>query len=103
VSAADTWAGRLRALYRGNNFLSPSKYDELADHIDALTADATRAWTVPKVPHDEDTPVTPNIIGGWIYRSAGQSDSEHTRQYAAQLLAAADELDRQNTETETTR
>lgn len=97
-----TWADRLRALYRGNNFLSPSRYHELADHIDALTAEASRAWSVPKVPHDEDVPVTPNIIGGWIYRAAGQSDAEHTRQYAAQLLAAADELDRRAAK-ETTR
>lgn len=52
------------------------------------------AWSVPKIPHDEDELVTPNIHGPWIYRAAGQSDAEHTRRYAAQLLAAADELER---------
>lgn len=56
--------------------------------------DPLEAWSVPKVQHDEDIPVTPNIIGDWIFRSAGQSDVEHTRRYAAQLLAAADELER---------
>lgn len=55
-------------------------------------------WSVPKVAHDEDVAVTPNIIGPWIFRSAGQSDVEHTRQYAAQLLAAADELERRQAE-----
>ncbi len=37
-----TWADRLRALYRGNNFLSPSKYDELADHIDSAAVEVER-------------------------------------------------------------
>jgi hypothetical protein len=61
---------------------------------DRVLSKAANAWVVPKVEHDEDEPVTPNIIGDWIFRSAGQSDVEHTRRYAAQLLAAADELER---------
>lgn len=53
-------------------------------------------WAVPKIRHDENADVGPDIIGDWIYRAAGQSDVEHTRQYAAQLLAAADELERRH-------
>lgn len=55
-----------------------------------------RAWLVAKVPHDETVPVSPWIWhhGRLIGRSAGDSDVEHTRTYAAQLLAAADELER---------
>lgn len=60
----------------------------------AAGLNAADSWVVAKVPHDEDEPVTPNIIGAWIHRSAGQSGIEHTRKYAAQLLAAADELER---------
>lgn len=55
------------------------------------------AWSVPKVRHDENADVGPNILGNWIFRAAGQSDVEHTREYAAQLLAAADELERRQT------
>lgn len=55
---------------------------------------APQAWLVPKIRHDENVAVGPDIIGDWIFRAAGQSGVEHTRQYAAQLLAAADELER---------
>lgn len=52
-------------------------------------------WSVPKVTHDQRASVGPRIQrDGWIRREAGTSDSEHTRFYAAQLLAAADEADR---------
>lgn len=66
-----------------------------ADGICAVVEDEQPdAWSVSKIRHDENAAVGPNIIGDWIYRAAGQSDVEHTRQYAAQLLAAADELER---------
>jgi hypothetical protein len=56
-------------------------------------------WTVPKIAHDEDRPVGPIICrNGLISRSAGQSDVAHTRFYAAQLLAAADEVERRAAE-----
>lgn len=55
---------------------------------------SAQAWTVAKVQHDENADVGPHILGDWIHRASGQSDVEHTRQYAAQLLAAADELER---------
>lgn len=58
----------------------------------------TDHWTVPKVEHDEDAPVGPHIHGNWIHRAAGQSTAAHTRQYAAQLLAAADELEARQAE-----
>lgn len=52
-------------------------------------------WNVPKVEHDESRSVGPIITpSGWIHRSEGTSDPEHTRFYAAQLLAAADEAER---------
>lgn len=37
-----TWADRLRALYRGNSFLGPASYHELADHLDAQAAEIER-------------------------------------------------------------
>lgn len=40
--SALSWADRLRALYRGNNFLSPGSYGELADHLDAQDAEIAR-------------------------------------------------------------
>jgi hypothetical protein len=51
-------------------------------------------WTVEKIPSDANQSVKP-ILGqnGWIHRDAGMSDPEHTRFYAAQLLAAADEAE----------
>ncbi len=60
------------------------------------TTDDGRFWLVPKQPHDEDTPVGPHIgrSGRWIQRAAGESTPDHTRFYAAQLLAAADEAER---------
>jgi len=52
-------------------------------------------WMVAKIAHDEDREVGPIIRrDGLISRSAGQSDVAHTRFYAAQLLAAADEVER---------
>jgi hypothetical protein len=52
-------------------------------------------WIVPKVSHDQNAAVGPRIRrNNWISRSAGDSDVEHTRYYAAQLLAAADEAER---------
>jgi len=59
---------------------------------------ARDCWIVPKVEHDESRPVGPHVHGGWIHRCAGQSDPEHTRFYAAQLLAAADEGERRDRE-----
>ncbi len=60
---------------------------------------ATGSWVVPKITHDENAAVGPRIRReGWISRAAGDSDPEHTRQYAAQLLAAADEADRRASE-----
>ncbi len=53
-------------------------------------------WVVPKLNHDENRDVGPVISRGWIRRSAGDSYPEHTRFYARQLLAAADELERRN-------
>lgn len=51
-------------------------------------------WLVPKRPHDQNAPVGPVVRrDGWIHRSAGTSDPAHTRVYAAQLLAAADEAE----------
>ncbi len=61
----------------------------------AVAAVAETHWLVPKRPHDEDATVGPHIRrSGWIHRAAGDSDPAHTRLYAAQLLAAADEADR---------
>jgi hypothetical protein len=51
-------------------------------------------WTVPKIHHDESRAVGPFIRGSLICRDAGQSNVEHTRFYAAQLLAAADAVER---------
>jgi hypothetical protein len=42
---AMTWADRLRALYRGNNFLFPAQYGPLADYIDEQTATIERLST----------------------------------------------------------
>lgn len=61
------------------------------------------AWIVPKVEHDPHALVGPRILnsrripGTWIYREQGNSDPDHTRTYAAQLLAAADEVEREGT------
>jgi hypothetical protein len=55
---------------------------------------AEESWVVPKIPHDQGAPVGPRIMrDGWIRREAGESDVDHTRVYAAQLLAAADRVD----------
>lgn len=50
-------------------------------------------WIVPKVASDVNQSVRPIVHGRWISWDQGQSDSEHTRLYAAQLLAAADEAE----------
>ena len=61
----------------------------------ALQAVAETHWLVPKRPHDQNTPVGPMVrTNGLIHRSRGDSDPTHTRVYAAQLLAAADEVER---------
>jgi hypothetical protein len=57
--------------------------DQLGEHF----------WVVPRVDYDATASVRPRINGSWIHRDAGDSLPEHTRQYAAQLLAAADEAD----------
>lgn len=54
---------------------------------------AERAWIVPKVAYDENMSVRPYVRNGWIRREAGTSDPDHTRFYAAQLLAAADTVE----------
>jgi hypothetical protein len=62
---------------------------------------ALGAWVVQAVDHDETRSVGPIIRrNGMISRAAGQSDVEHTRYYAAQLLAAADETERRIAENE---
>jgi hypothetical protein len=64
-------------------------YEEYARVL--LAGLAEDAWIVPKIPHDETVSVGPRILrSGLIRREAGTSDADHTRQYAAQLLAAAD-------------
>jgi hypothetical protein len=63
--------------------------------LEAITANN---WIIPKRPYRDDQAVQPLIDrrNRLIRRSAGDSDANHTRYYAAQLLAAADELDRRN-------
>jgi hypothetical protein len=78
-------------------FLAWFRRVSVEDKLTVLVDDkngAADGWIVPKIAHDEDEEVTPNIFGDWIYRSQGQGGVEHTRRYAAQLLAAADELER---------
>lgn len=72
---------------------------ELADQLSAWAALRRRLsalyWLVEKRPHDQNATVGPVVRrDGWIHRSAGTSDPAHTRVYAAQLLAAADEAER---------
>ncbi|MBO2461170.1 hypothetical protein [Actinomadura violacea] len=51
------------------------------------------SWIVPRTPHT-DMPVGPRVRDeGMIRREAGDSSPTHARQYAAQLLAAADEAE----------
>lgn len=69
--------------------------EELLAWADAKHGAAARFWLVPKRPHDQNAPVGPVVRrDGMIARSAGVSDPDHTRVYAAQLLAAADEAER---------
>lgn len=65
---------------------------DLAEQITAWAAERRtgRFWLVPKRPHDPDAVVGPRVRAGVVLRAAGVSDPEHTRIYAAQLLAAAD-------------
>lgn len=49
-----TWPERLRALYRGNNFLRPSSYLELADHIEWLHAEVERLKARPTPEQTEE-------------------------------------------------
>lgn len=75
--------------------------DQLDDALYAYAVQAVsdeHVWRIPKIPHDPDAPVGPQIRGGWIGRGEGDSNPEHTRVYAAQLLAAADELERRMAE-----
>ncbi|WP_242890785.1 hypothetical protein [Actinomadura litoris] len=52
------------------------------------------AWIVPRVPYTL-LPVGPRVHdSGMIRREAGDSSPAHARLYAAQLLAAADEVER---------
>lgn len=62
----------------------------------ALNAFNGGAWIIHKIGHDQNATVGPRIHGRRIYRAAGHSDPGHTRYYAAQLLAAADEVERGN-------
>jgi hypothetical protein len=69
-------------------------YEDLA--AVAVAALDAHVWLVPKVVHDENLSVTPYLSrsGEWIRRDAGDSGPDHTRVFAAQLLAAADECER---------
>lgn len=58
-----------------------------------LARKAQDAWIVPKIDHDENRMVTPHVRDGRVYRAAGESDPEHARLYAAQMLAAADKAE----------
>lgn len=58
------------------------------------TQEALNAWIVPKIAHDQNRLVGPRVHGRWIHRAAGQSDPDHARRYAAELLAAADEAEK---------
>lgn len=51
-------------------------------------------WIVPKIAYDENPSVRPVLLrGGFVRREAGTSHADHTRFYAAQLLAAADAVE----------
>lgn len=66
--------------------------------LDRILADH---WMIPKAPYDEQASVRPVLRpNGWISRDEGLSNPEHTRVYAAQLLAAAAEAERRTTDTE---
>lgn len=82
-------------------FLAAAALEALApdledcDQLRELLRPVDGFWIVPKIPHDErPSLVGPRILSGeLIRRDAGTSDATHTRQYAAQLLAAADEVE----------
>lgn len=64
--------------------------EEAAIRLDERSKVAEHAWIVPKVPHIQYAPVGPRVRGLWVYREQGATRPEATRDYAAQLLAAAD-------------
>jgi hypothetical protein len=79
--------------------IDPEQVNKIAADLPSRpTAQAAidrRAWTIPKIPHDEHVAVTPYVMpDGTINRTKGNSTPAHARHYAAQLLAAADEADR---------
>lgn len=70
-------------------------YDGAVSLLVALGAVAPEAWTVRKIRYDANSAVMPIIwLNGMIRREAGTSNPEHARFFAAQLLAAADEVER---------
>jgi hypothetical protein len=108
VPAGLTWAD-LRAIQRWITDLHAAvaiaehQRDDLRDERDRLQERLTQAqdrvWVMPKIEHDDSAAVGPCIrTNGWIGRSEGLSDPSHTRYYAAQLLAAADEAERRTAE-----
>lgn len=83
---------------------SMSDLDNLLAERDRLESQAATAraeierlhehyWLVPKIGHDPNAAVGPTIFGPWIHRDQGDSNPDHTRHYAAQLLAAADAVE----------
>lgn len=78
---------------RGGVAVPADKVEELCAVLLAA-AGLPPVWMVKKIPYDESQPVKP-ILGqnGWIHRLIGLSGPAHTRVYAAQLLAAADEVE----------
>lgn len=78
-----------------------AEIDRLRNEVERLTVSLAMAqgeakrlredhWIVPKIGHDPDAAVGPYIKGRLIRRDEGVSHADHTRTYAAQLLAAAD-------------
>lgn len=64
-----------------------------AAFVIARRLDRRDNWVIPRIPHDEHSFVRPRIRRGWIRRDAGDSTPGHAREYAQQLLAAADAAD----------
>jgi hypothetical protein len=81
----------MNAPYDGDDLTVTEILDLRAAVAAVLERLAEENWIVPKIPHNQGAPVGPRILrDGWIRREAGESDVDHTRMYAAQLLAAAD-------------
>ena len=79
----------------------PCRPNELPTTQGDLPTANQRVWIVPKILHDEHVRVTPYVLPyGEIRRTSGVSTPDQAREYAARLLAAADEADRraQNSE-----